>query len=100
MILENETEVLGGNVDKERTVIINVEFTYARPTQDRLSLSFLTQSRGGLELLFSNTRKHTVALPCDHEKGHRPSLAYLIRYLCDNLMKDRRQEMFILDGTV
>ena len=100
MTLDSETELDGGNVDKERTVIINVEFTYVRPTQVHLNLYFLMQSRGGLELLFSNTRKHTVALPYDHEKGHGPSLAYLIRYLCDNLMKDRRQEMFILDGTV
>lgn len=85
---------------RERRVVIHVEFTYARPTLYYPNISFLIHFRGGLELLFSNKRSHTVALPYDHGQNHAPSLAYLIRYLCDNLMKDRRQEMFILDGTV
>lgn len=60
----------------------------------------LTYRRGGLELLFSNKRQHTVTLPYVDEQGHAANLAFLVRYVCENLMKDRRKDMFILDGTV
>lgn len=56
--------------------------------------------RGGLELLFSNQRKHQVALPSTDENGQSANLAFLVRYLCQNLMADNRKENFIMDGTV
>lgn len=56
--------------------------------------------RGGLELLFSNRRKHQVALPTTDENGKSANLAFLVRYLCENLMVDRRKEMFVVEGTV
>ena len=62
--------------------------------------SFLMDRRGGLELLFSNRRKHHVALPCTDENGQSANLAFLVRYLCENLMADRRKEMFVVEGTV
>lgn len=55
---------------------------------------------GGLELLFSNNRKHQLSLPSSDEKGQAANLAFLVRYLCENLMKDQRKEMFVMDGTV
>ncbi|CAF9936982.1 MAG: Ubiquitin- modifier 1, partial [Alectoria fallacina] len=55
---------------------------------------------GGLELLFSNQRKHQLFLPSTDENGRSANLAFLVRYLCENLMADKRKEMFVLDGTV
>lgn len=51
-------------------------------------------------MLFSNQRKHNVLLPVADENGRTANIAYLIRYLCANLMKDRRKELFILDEAV
>ena len=55
---------------------------------------------GGLELLFSNQRKHKLSLPDSDEKGCPTNMAYLVRYLCENLMSDARQDMFVVDDTV
>lgn len=55
---------------------------------------------GGLELLFSNQRKHKLFLPGSDEKGHPTNMAYLVRYLRENLMSDARQDMFVVDDTV
>jgi hypothetical protein len=32
--------------------------------------------------------------------GSQPSIAYLLRYLVDNVMKDQRKEMFIMEDNV
>lgn len=56
--------------------------------------------RGGLELLFSKQRKHYIAIPSTDENGRSANLAFLVRYLCRNLMADERKEMFVMDGTV
>ena len=56
--------------------------------------------RGGLEILFSNERKHKISLPMKDASGGATNIAYLVRYLCDNLMKDPRKELFLLDGSV
>ena len=55
---------------------------------------------GGLELLFSNQRKHKLLLPGTDGKGRPINMAYLVRYLCENLMSDARQDMFVVDDTV
>ncbi|KAK4546369.1 Ubiquitin- modifier 1 [Oleoguttula mirabilis] len=56
---------------------------------------------GGLELLFSNQRKHKVSIPStsDATTGQPSNVAFLIKWLCDNLMRDPRKEMFVLDDT-
>ncbi|KAF7187231.1 Ubiquitin-related modifier 1 [Pseudocercospora fuligena] len=64
------------------TVDITVEFT------------------GGLELLFSNERKHKISIPARDAKGQPSNVAFLIGWLCDNLMKDPRKDMFVLDDSV
>ncbi|KAI5367905.1 Putative Beta-grasp domain superfamily protein [Septoria linicola] len=55
---------------------------------------------GGLELLFSDQRKHAVNLPAQDSQGNAATVAFLIQWLCDNLMKDPRKDMFVLDDTV
>lgn len=51
-------------------------------------------------MLFSDQRKHQISLPTKDERGDRPNLAFLVRYLCDNVMKDQRKELFVMDDTV
>ncbi|KAF2140510.1 uncharacterized protein K452DRAFT_288595 [Aplosporella prunicola CBS 121167] len=66
----------------ENTVPITVEFT------------------GGLEMLFSNQRKHNIPLPDKDESGSPANIAFLVRYLCEHIMEDHRKELFVLDDTV
>jgi ubiquitin related modifier 1 len=65
---------------------------------------------GGLELLFGNVRSHKIALPAhadtdtdtdiDTDGTHKPAdLAFLIRWLRENLLKERA-ELFVEHGTV
>ncbi|CAL5868866.1 uncharacterized protein PFLUO_LOCUS3093 [Penicillium psychrofluorescens] len=63
-------------------------------------ISIAVEFTGGLELLFSNERKHNVTLPANLDDGARPDIAYLLRYLVDNIMQDQRKEMFIMEDNV
>jgi ubiquitin related modifier 1 len=60
----------------------------------------LTLRSGGLELLFANQKKYSISVPAKDESGAQANVAFLVRYLCDNLMKDPRKEMFVLDDSV
>jgi ubiquitin related modifier 1 len=60
----------------------------------------LTSRSGGLELLFANQKKYSLSVPAKDESGAPANVAFLVRYLCDHLMKDPRKEMFVLDDTV
>ena len=53
--------------------------------------------RGGLEMLFSDKRRHTVAIPAKDKDGKPATIASLIDFLCKNTMKDSRKELFVLD---
>ncbi|KIW27022.1 uncharacterized protein PV07_06803 [Cladophialophora immunda] len=64
------------------TVDITVEFT------------------GGLEMLFDNVSKHSVSLAKDADDGKPPTVGYLVKYICNDLMKDSRKELFVLNGNV
>ncbi|TKA66275.1 Ubiquitin-related modifier 1 [Friedmanniomyces simplex] len=55
---------------------------------------------GGLELLFSNQRKHQISVPSSDSKGAPSNVGYLVKWLCENLIKDPRKEMFVLDHSV
>lgn len=57
-------------------------------------------ARGGLEILFSNERKHSVNLPAQLSDGNPPTISYLLQYLVENVMKDERKELFILEDNV
>ncbi|KAI1812674.1 Urm1-domain-containing protein [Poronia punctata] len=61
-------------------------------------LSIIVEFSGGLEMLFSDQRKHILSIP-DKGKNDRPAnISHLIDYLCENTMKDTRKELFVLDG--
>ncbi|ORX99424.1 ubiquitin-related modifier 1 [Clohesyomyces aquaticus] len=68
--------------------------------KDEDTLSITVEFTGGLEMLFSNERKHSLSIPIRNEDGTRTNMAALVDYLCQNLMKDPRKDLFILDGTV
>ncbi|KAK3296913.1 ubiquitin-related modifier 1 [Chaetomium fimeti] len=52
---------------------------------------------GGLEMLFDDQRRHSVSLPAVDAGGKPANIAFLIQYLCKNLMKDPRVDLFVLD---
>ncbi|KAK7701942.1 Ubiquitin-related modifier 1 [Botryosphaeria dothidea] len=64
------------------------------------SVPITVEFTGGLEMLFSNQRKHDIALPAKDDNGEPANIAFLVRYLCKNTMKDHRKELFVLDDTV
>lgn len=53
---------------------------------------------GGLEMLFGNKRRHSLSIPANDKNAKPANIAFLINYLCENLMKDPRAELFVLDG--
>ena len=83
----------------EQSIPLTVEFTYvfAIHYQD---YTHLTHYSGGLELLFSNQRKHKVLIPVNDDQKRPSNVSYLIQHLCNNLMKDPRKEMFVIDDSV
>ncbi|KAL1963177.1 hypothetical protein VTN77DRAFT_8610 [Rasamsonia byssochlamydoides] len=64
------------------------------------NISIVVEFTGGLEMLFSNKRKHNISIPAKLDDGTRPNIAYLIQYLVDNVMEDQRKELFVLEGHV
>lgn len=60
----------------------------------------LTGSSGGLEMLFDNETKHKVTIPSKNTDESPSTIASLIRYLCDHVMRDSRKELFVLDGSM
>ncbi|KAH6987552.1 hypothetical protein BKA56DRAFT_479371 [Ilyonectria sp. MPI-CAGE-AT-0026] len=55
-------------------------------------------SSGGLEMLFSHQRSHTLTIPAADKDGRASTIAYLIDYLCDHVMDDSRKDLFVLDN--
>ena len=51
-------------------------------------------------MLFDNVTKHSVSLSKTAADGKPPTVGYLVDYICENLIKDSRKELFILDGAV
>lgn len=49
-------------------------------------------------MLFDNQRRHAVSLPTTDANGKPVTIAFLIEYLCKNLMKDPRADLFVLDN--
>ncbi|KAI5849557.1 ubiquitin-related modifier 1 [Morchella snyderi] len=71
-----------GTVQQDATLPITVEFS------------------GGLELLFSKQKTHKVQIPASDPSGKPANAGFLVGWLCDNLMVDKRKDMFVMDGTV
>jgi len=80
-------------------VQITIEFTYVRSCTLRKN-SILMIYSGGLEILFGNQKKYSLSIPQKDDSGAPTNVAFLVRYLCENVMKDTRKELFVLDGTV
>ncbi|KAL5114009.1 Ubiquitin-related modifier 1 [Pleosporales sp. CAS-2024a] len=55
---------------------------------------------GGLEMLFGNQKNYSLSVPAKDEQNAPANVAFLVRYLCDQVMKDARKELFVLDDTV
>lgn len=49
-------------------------------------------------MLFSDQRRHSLALPSEDKDGRASNIAFLIDHLCQHLMRDTRKELFVLDG--
>lgn len=48
-------------------------------------------------MLFSDQRLHKLTIPAHDKDGKAVTIAYLIEHLCQNVMKDTRAELFVLD---
>lgn len=88
-------------------VSITVEFTFVSLYLPFLLTRYLKRAHangfcysGGLEMLFSNERKHNVTLPARLNDGSQPNITYLLQHLVENVMKDERKELFILEDNV
>ncbi|KAI1823168.1 Urm1-domain-containing protein [Xylaria intraflava] len=66
----------------------------------RPELSIVVEFSGGLEMLFSDQRRHILSIPTTDRDGKPATISYLIEYLCENTMKDPRQDLFVLDHHV
>lgn len=91
------------------TIPITVEFTYVPfaphfnilcQSLSNQSLSNYLRKSGGLENLFSNEKKQQLFLPLMREDGNAADIGFLVRYLYNNKMTDKRKEMFVLDNSV
>jgi ubiquitin related modifier 1 len=51
-------------------------------------------------MLFSDERKHKLLVPARDSKGDAVTVGWLVEHLCNEVMKDSRKEMFVLDGHV
>jgi len=51
-------------------------------------------------MLFSDNKKHNLKISAKDESNEPTTIASLVTYLCKNVMKDPREEMFVLDGHV
>jgi ubiquitin related modifier 1 len=51
-------------------------------------------------MLFSDQRKHALSVPAKDADGEPVTVGWLVKYLCDEVMKDSRKDMFVLDNHV
>ncbi|KAL9121724.1 MAG: hypothetical protein Q9187_001718 [Circinaria calcarea] len=63
-------------------------------------MTIAVEFTGGLEMLFANQRKHDVTMPSKSDNGRPADIGFLVRFLCDHVMKGHRKDMFLLDGAV
>ncbi|KAL2760791.1 hypothetical protein ACRALDRAFT_1073508 [Sodiomyces alcalophilus JCM 7366] len=77
------------------TVQTSSDPTANATTGDQLSLTI--EFSGGLEMLFDDQRRYDVSIPAITKDGKPTNIAFLVDYVCQNLMKDSRKELFVLD---
>lgn len=51
-------------------------------------------------MLFSDQKRHVIAIPATDKDSKPSTIATLIDHLCQNTMKDARKELFVLDNHV
>lgn len=51
-------------------------------------------------MLFSDERSHALSVPKTNKNGTPYTIADLIDHLCRDVMKDTRQELFVLDNSL
>lgn len=51
-------------------------------------------------MLFNNKNKHKLSIPAEAPHGSPANINFLVRYICDNLMRDSRRELFVVDEAV
>ena len=83
-----------------KTIDLVVEFTFVPHSPRSSTESLLIRYSGGLEMLFSNKRKHKISIPVVEANGSPSTIAFLITWLCENLVDDPRKEMFVVDDSV
>ncbi|KAK7966729.1 hypothetical protein PG997_013103 [Apiospora hydei] len=66
-------------------------------SQEVAKMPVVVEFSGGLEMLFSDQRRHSLSIPVATSEGKPATVAFLIDYLCRNTMKDTRKELFVLD---
>lgn len=49
-------------------------------------------------MLFEDKRQLSLTVPAKDQTGKPSTVGFLINHLVDNVMKDTRQELFILDN--
>lgn len=78
-----------------------VEFRYDSIFKGSSSKRYiLSRHSGGLEMLFDNEMKHQIRIPKKTSEGSAVTIAFLINYLWEHLMRDSRKELFVLDGSM
>ncbi|KAH0543353.1 Ubiquitin- modifier 1 [Glutinoglossum americanum] len=77
-----------------------VESVVADGTAEGSQIPITVEFTGGLEMLFSDQRKHQISVSPRDENGNAANVAFLIRYLCEEVMKDQRKDLFVLEETV
>ncbi|KAJ4167892.1 Ubiquitin- modifier 1 [Fusarium falciforme] len=65
---------------------------------EQSSLAITVEFSGGLEMLFSDKRHHSLSIPAVTQEGKPANIAYLIDHLCQNVMQDSRKDLFVLDN--
>ncbi|RSM05156.1 Ubiquitin-related modifier 1 [Fusarium ambrosium] len=65
---------------------------------EQSSLAITVEFSGGLEMLFSDKRHHSLSIPAVTQDRKPANIAYLIDYLCQNVMQDSRKDLFVLDN--
>ncbi|KAG6010778.1 Ubiquitin- modifier 1 [Claviceps maximensis] len=63
-------------------------------------LTITVEFSGGLEMLFSDQRHHSLRLPSKNKDSQTANIGHLIDHLCRYVMKDTRQELFVLDSNL
>jgi len=64
------------------------------------TLRITVEFTGGLETLFSDQRIHALEVPTLDEQGSDANVDFLVDYIRQHVMKDSREEMFILNSKV